>query len=74
MGYEYHKNLEGNDLHEPKKHNNNRHSENYATEDGNYSDLRARGTKKEDVGLSNVTNDEQATKTEFDSHKVYYTP
>ena len=41
---------------------------NYAETDGDYSNLRARATTKDDVGLSNVTNDEQATKTEFDSH------
>ena len=41
---------------------------NYAEKDGDYEDLRARATTKEDVGLKNVTDDEQATKIEFNGH------
>ncbi|HHV41342.1 MAG TPA: hypothetical protein GXX72_00600 [Clostridiaceae bacterium] len=41
---------------------------NYAEKDGDYEDLRARATTKEDVGLKNVTDDEQATKIEFNKH------
>ena len=36
--------------------------------EGKYGGLRAQATTKEDVGLGNVTNDEQARKVDYDGH------
>ncbi len=41
-------------------HGNEAHSDNYATTTGTYSNLRAQGTTKGDVGLGNVENHRQA--------------
>ena len=58
------------DAQTPASHDNTAHNVNYATENGTYANLRAKATTKDDVGLGNVTNDEQATKVEFDDHST----
>ncbi len=51
----------------------NPHS-NSAAKDGNYASLRAQATTKADVGLGNVTDNLQETKTDADLHKLSYEP
>jgi len=52
-----------------EEHGNEYHNPDFATTGGTYDNLRAKSTTKDDVGLGNVTDDEQATKEEFDNHR-----
>lgn len=44
------------DARDPKTHGNAAHDPDFAATDGDYTDLRARATTKDDVGLGNVEN------------------